>query len=160
MIYQLCKKVPSMKIEPWKFLTIAGLLLTGGVRLLQAQSYSANWPVISGGGGASTNGSLTLTGTIGQWGPGTVSGGGFTLKSGFWNLTAGVPIVGAPELTITLIGPNTVAVSWPLSVTGFTLQSTSNLGTSNWLNYAGMVTSNSVTISPAVGNVYYRLFKP
>jgi hypothetical protein len=149
-----------MKIDTFKLLTVAGLLLAGGGRLLQAQSYSVNWHVISGGGATSTNGSLSLTGTVGQLGPGTSSGGGFTMKSGFWNLSTGVPIVGVPVLTITLISPGTAAVSWPLPVTGFTLQSTSNLGTSNWLNYAGIVISNSVTISPTTGNVYYRLFKP
>jgi hypothetical protein len=44
-------------------------------------------------------------------GPGTFSGGGFAVKSGFWNVSASVPMVGAPELTITLISPNSVVVS-------------------------------------------------
>lgn len=72
-----------MRIEALKLFALAGLLLTGGALLLQAQSNSLEWQAISGGGGTSSNGSLTLTGTIGQWGAGVLSGGNLTVKGGF-----------------------------------------------------------------------------
>jgi hypothetical protein len=149
-----------MKIETIRILAFTGLLFAGGAWLLQAQSYSADWQLISGGGGTSSNGSLTLTGTIGQWGAGILSEGSVTVESGFWNLSPVAPNIGAPVLSIAMTSSNTIVVSWPLSVTGFTLQSASNLSTSNWLNYGGLVVSNSATLSPAVGTQYYRLFKP
>jgi hypothetical protein len=149
-----------MKIETIRILAFTGLLFAGGAWLLQAQSSSADWQLISGGGGTSSNGSLTLTGTIGQWGAGILSEGSVTVESGFWNLSHVAPNIGAPVLSIAMTSSNTVVVSWPLSVTGFTLQSTSNLRTANWLTYGGIVIRNRTMVKPAVGTQYYRLFKP
>ena len=70
-----------------------------------------------------------------------------------------------PSLTIQLTTSNTVAVSWPPSPAGWMLQQNTNGGVSvNWSNAPGTIQDNGNTktliVNPAVGNRYYRLFKP
>lgn len=66
-----------------------------------------------------------------------------------------------PTLTIQLTGPETAVVSWPSPSTGFILETNVILSTSNWFEYVGTINtnslSNSVTISPALGNLFFRL---
>jgi len=69
-------------------------------------------------------------------------------------------VLAVPALTIGLTAPNSVVVSWP-SLGSYTLQSNADLTTTNWVNYGGAVTTsngtNSVTIPPPVGNLFFRL---
>jgi len=65
-----------------------------------------------------------------------------------------------PPLVIVLSEPNSVVVSWPSSVTGWTLQTNNNLVTGTWGNYAGSVINNAVTNSPPKGNLFFRLVNP
>lgn len=51
-------------------------------------SYTLDWSTIDGGGGTSSNGSLALSGTLGQPDAGMSSGGAYTVSGGFW---AGAP---------------------------------------------------------------------
>ena len=121
-----------------------------------AQSYSIDWYKISGGGGTSSNGQYIVSGTIGQPdASGAMSGGQYSVTGGFWSLFA-VQTPGAPLLTITYSG-NQAIVSWPSSVTGWTLQTNNNLATGTWGNYAGSVVNNSATNSPMAGNLFFRL---
>jgi uncharacterized delta-60 repeat protein len=57
-----------------------------------------------------------------------------------------------------------VIVSWPSPSTGFELQQNTNLNPVNWTTPSETVTDNgttrSITVSPALGNRFYRLFKP
>ena len=62
-------------------------------------------------------------------------------------------------LTVTNSG-NQIVVSWPSPVMGWTLQTNRYLGTGTWYNYTGSVTNNSVTNSPPVGNLFFRLIHP
>lgn len=64
-----------------------------------------------------------------------------------------------PMLTSTHVG-NQVVVSWPLTATGWTLQTNNNLATSAWGNYLGPVSNNSVTNSATTGNLFFRLTHP
>src|SRR5271157_1484908 len=101
-----------------------------------AQSYSIDWYKVSGGGGTSTGGTYQVSGTIGQPDAGgAMTGGDYSLTGGFWALYA-VQTPGAPLLTITYVG-NQAIVSWPPTVTGWTLQTNANLGTPMWGNYLG-----------------------
>ena len=121
-----------------------------------AQSYSIDWYKIAGGGGTSSNGQLSVTGTIGQPdASGAMSGGSYSLTGGFWSLYA-VQTPGAPLLTITYAG-NQAVVSWSPSVTGWTLQTNANLATPTWGNYLGTIVNNSVTNAPPKGNLFFRL---
>jgi hypothetical protein len=53
---------------------------------------SIDWWVIGGGSGGAAAGSHILDGTLGQAMVGTVSNGGFELRSGFWSGLAGFEI--------------------------------------------------------------------
>ena len=69
-------------------------------------------------------------------------------------------IAAVPNLKVALTATNSVVVSWP-NVGGYTLQSSPSLTTTNWAGYGGAVTTingtNSVTISPPSGNLFFRL---
>ena len=131
------------------------LALWAGTAGLLAQNYSLDWFTVDAGGGTSTGGVYTVSGTIGQPDAGTMSGGTFTLTGGFWAVYA-VQMPGAPWLNITQAGGK-VVVSWPSSVSGWTLQTNVNLATPTWGNYLGPVVNNSATNSPPPNNLFYRL---
>jgi hypothetical protein len=125
-----------------------------------AQSYSIDWYKIAGGGGTSTGGVYSVSGTIGQHDAGgPMTGGGYSLTGGFWSLISVAQTPGAPLLTITYAG-NEAIVSWPSSVTDWTLQTNKNLATGIWGNYTGTVSNNRVTNSPPTGNLFFRLKQP
>jgi hypothetical protein len=127
---------------------------------LHAQSYSIDWYKIAGGGGTSSNGQYSLSGTIGQPdASGAMSGGGYSVTGGFWSLINVVQTPGAPLLSITYAG-NQAIISWPVSVTGYTLQTNNNLAAASWGNYTGTVVNNSTTNAPPKGTVFFRLMHP
>jgi hypothetical protein len=122
-----------------------------------AQQYSIDWYKISGGGGTSTNSQFSVSGTIGQPdASGAVSGGNFSVTGGYWSLISVVQTLGAPTLTVTRSG-NNVIISWSPSATGWTLQTNGNLGSTNWVNYSGPTSNNSVTNPATGGNLFFRL---
>ena len=49
-----------------------------------AQSVTMDWHTVDAGGAASSGGAYELEGTMGQPDAGTLSGGAYTLKGGFW----------------------------------------------------------------------------
>jgi hypothetical protein len=143
-----------------KIILLIGLLIP---IIAFAQPYSINWYKVSGGGGASSNGQYVLSGTIGQHDAGgPMTGGTYSLTGGFWALFA-VATPGAPSLTITYSGGSAI-VSWPATATGFLLQTNSSLATTNWVNDTSPVTTssgtNSVTVTPPVNHLFFRLVNP
>jgi hypothetical protein len=128
------------------------------------QSYSIDWYKIAGGGGASTGGTYQVTGTIGQPDAGgAMTGGTYSLTGGFWSLISVVQTAGLPNLAITHAG-NSVIVSWPNTGT-CTLQQNSNLAaTAGWAASGYTITTangtNSITITPPAGNLFFRLSNP
>ena len=131
------------------------ILLTWVTFAVSAQ-YSIDWYKISGGGGTSSGGTYSVGGTIGQPdASGAMSGGNYSMTGGFWSLYA-VQMPGAPLLTISYAGNQTI-VSWFPSVTGWTLQTNANLATPTWGNYLGPVVNNSATNAPPKGNLFFRL---
>jgi hypothetical protein len=146
--------------------TFLSIVLGLGVAALlaqaaSAQSYSIDWYKIAGGGGTSSGGNYQLSGTIGQADAGsTMSGGAYSLTGGFWSMIAVVATPGLPNLVITWISPNSVKVSWPATGT-YTLQSNNNLVGPSWNAFGGTVSTangtNSVTITPPSGNLFFRL---
>ncbi|MFZ0826638.1 MAG: hypothetical protein WAO02_04370 [Verrucomicrobiia bacterium] len=128
------------------------------------QPYSIDWYKIAGGGGTSTGGTYVLNGTIGQHDAGgPLTGGSYSLTGGFWALISVVQTPGLPGLTISLAGPNSVVVSWP-NTGSYTLQTNSVLSAPGWLGYGGTISTasgtNSVTITPPKGNLFFRLSSP
>jgi hypothetical protein len=138
------------------FIILLGLLVP---TISFAQSYTIDWYKIAGGGGTSTGGTYQVSATIGQPdASGAMTGSGYSLTGGYWSIIA-VQTPGAPLLTITYAG-NQAVISWPPSVTGWTLQTNNNLGPGIWGNYTGTVVNNSVTNSPPKGNLFFRLMEP
>jgi hypothetical protein len=128
----------------------------------QSQSYSIDWYKISGGGGTSTGATYQVSGTIGQPDAGSAIGGQYSVTGGFWSLIAVVQTAGLPNLSIAHPG-SSVIVSWP-DTASCTLQTNNNLGiVSGWNAYGGTVNTvngtNSVTISPPTGKLFFRLSK-
>lgn len=122
-----------------------------------AQPYSIDWHKIAGGGGTSTNGQYALSGTIGQHDASPASSGGqYTVTGGYWSLVNIVQTPGAPLLTISYTA-NQAIISWPVSATGWTLQTNRDLLTTNWGDYTGPIINNTATNSPASGNLFFRL---
>jgi hypothetical protein len=152
-------KTNSSKFLPFSRSWLVVMVATVGIGL-HAQSYSIDWYKIAGGGGTSAGGVYSLSGTIGQPdASGAMSGGGYSVTGGFWSLINVVQTPGAPLLTITYAG-NQAIISWPVSVTGYTLQTNNNPATGNWGNYAGPVVNNSATNAPPKGNLFFRLTHP
>ena len=130
--------------------------------MAQAQTnYTVDWLKVAGGG-TSSNGQYSVSGTIGQHDDGPMSGGNYSLTGGLWAIFV-VQTPGAPILAVTLGGPNTAVVSWPLSATGFVLDQNSDLKmTNSWTPSSYPITTNagveSITIiSPPPGNLFFRL---
>jgi hypothetical protein len=144
-----------------KLFLIFGLLIPG---ISFAQSYSIDWYKVSGGGGTSSNGQYIVSGTIGQHDAGgPMTGGSYSLTGGFWALISVVQTAGLPNLTITHSG-NSVIVSWPDTGT-YTLQQNSNLAaTAGWTTSGYSISAangtNSITITPPTGNLFFRLYNP
>jgi len=145
---------------------IVVLLLALATSAVQGQTnYTLDWFTVDGGGGTSTGGVFSLSGTIGQPDAATtMSGGSFSVDGGDWSLITAVPTPGGPSLSIALTATNTAILSWPSPATGFVLEETSDLGTTNWSN-PGLTPSDNGTIKTVVvpvdpGTKFYRLRKP
>src|SRR5271166_55786 len=131
-----------------------------------SQAYSIDWYKIAGGGGTSAGGTYQVSGTMGQPDAGgPMTGGSYSLTGGFWSLISVVQTAGLPNLTITHAG-NSVIVSWPDSGS-YTLQQNSNLAVpADWATSGYAVTTNnpigtnSITVTPPTGNLFFRLAKP
>ena len=139
------------------------LLLTL-VPLAHPQPYSIDWHKVSGGGGTSTNGQYTVSGTIGQHDAGgPMTGSNYSVTGGFWALYA-VQTPGFPLLYIARTGPTSVLVWWLPGSGSYTLQTNNDLKSGTWIGYGGSITSgggtNSVTVSPIPGNLFFRLHNP
>ena len=138
---------------------LAALLLPAMAR---AQQYSNNWYKVSGGGGTSTNGTYSISGTIGQHDAGgPMTGGGYSVTGGFWAIDA-LQTPGAPKLYLTHSG-NTVTVYWQ-DISGWTLQQSSSLNppiiwtvNTSWTTTGG---TNYLTLTPPKGNLFFRLSGP
>ena len=142
------------------------LLLTGLLPVLGfSQNYTIDWYKIAGGGGTSTGGTYQVNGTIGQPdASGALTGGGYSLTGGFWSIISVVQAAGVPNLVIVPNGPNSVQIRWP-ATGSYTLEQNNNLAaTADWAASGYTVSTangtNSVTISPPRGNVFFRLANP
>ncbi len=71
------------------------LLAAGGVSAINAQDSDIESHVVSGGGGTSSAGDITVRGTFGQPAAGIVSGGDTILHGGFWD--GGLSVVVEPD---------------------------------------------------------------
>jgi len=65
-------------------LVLAGLALAGMAWAGSSNGTAVDWSVLSGGGAPVAVGSVTLNGSLGQTGIGSLSGPGVTVGAGFW----------------------------------------------------------------------------
>ena len=136
-------------------LAMLGLLLASiHARAQSGGKYDLSWSTIDGGGGTSSGGQFTLRGTIGQPDAGTLAGGQFKIAGGFWSGVSVVQMPGSPILKIKLLPNGQALISWPLGVTGFTLQEAAAVSGSPWSSTPQSVvdtaTEHTVTV-PANG---------
>jgi uncharacterized repeat protein (TIGR03803 family) len=99
---------------------------------------------------------------IGPYGPlvqgsdgsfyGTTEGGGTNGAGTVFRLTI---VPEAPQLTITPLGAD-VILTWPTDATGFTLQSTTNLGSPDWITVSGQF---AVTNPISGTQMFFRLIQ-
>ena len=92
-----------------------------------------------------------------------MTGADYSLTGGFWSLISAVQTAGSPDLTITQTG-NSVIVSWPDTGT-YTLQQNANLAVpAGWTTSRYSISTsngtNSITITPPTGYLFFRLANP
>ncbi len=71
----------------WLALAVVALLILAATTVALARvaaGYDLSWWTVDGGGGASRGGAYALDGTIGQPDAAGLSGGSYTLNSGYW----------------------------------------------------------------------------
>lgn len=156
----------TMHAQPHLRSTRGALLavMTLAASFAQGQ-FTLDWSTIDGGGGTSTGGVYAVRGTIGQPEAGAMSGGNYSLTGGFWSLLSVVPTEGAPLLSIYRTPTNSLAVTWPSTATGWSLQQNTNgLNSVHWSNVTSGIqddgTRRTLVVSPPAGNRFYRLLKP
>ena len=92
-----------------------------------------------------------------------MTGGSYSLTGGFWALISVVQTPGVPNLVVSFVGPDSVKVSWP-NTGSYTLLQNSNLGGGGWTTSGYGITTangtNSITITPPTGNLFFRLSSP
>jgi hypothetical protein len=166
-LWRAAKAEGLAQSKTWRHFMVLTLLALSTLILqpstASAQSYSIDWYRVAGGGGTSTGDAYQVSGTIGQHDAGgPMTGGNYSLTGGFWALISVVQTPGAPWLTITHSG-DSVMVSWPSSFTGWTLQQNANLATAGWTPTSYYIVNidgtNSITITPPMGNLFFRLAK-
>jgi hypothetical protein len=143
------------------FYSLAVGLLLGSSLVVRAQQYSIPWYTIAGGGGSSAGGVYSVTGTIGQYAAGHLSGGNYSIDGGFWGLIAAVQTPGAPVLSIKTLNSQ-VIISWTNTGSIFNLQESPNLNlASGWtaVSQTLVLTNglNTVTVTNTGGNLFFRL---
>jgi hypothetical protein len=153
----------GLKISMRKHLLPTALLFVAAFSM-DAQSYSIDWFKVAGGGGTSSNGQYSVSGTIGQHDAGgPMSGGNYSLTGAFWALVSVAQAPGAPMLYISHSG-NTVTVFWQ-NVTGWNLKQNNSLNTpAGWTANGYTISTNngtnSITITPPAGNLFFLLSQP
>ncbi len=130
----------------------------------QAQTnFSIDRSVVAGGGGTSTGGAYHVSGTIGQHDAhNSMTNGPFSLTGGYWSVFA-VQMPGAPQLQIRPVNNTTIAVWWPSPSTGFQLEESKSVRSTNWTSVtitpSDDGTNKTVVIQPDRGAHFYRLKK-
>lgn len=116
----------------------------------QAQSLSSQWFKIAGGGGASSNGALALTGTIGQHDAQTFAKGNLMIVGGFWGSATNQ----APRAA-TLVYGRAQGISLKINVVEVLTNCTDPQGLSLSLRGASVTSANGVTLFTNSTTIFY-----
>jgi len=129
------------------------LLLATASPLRAGDTIAIPWSSFTGGGGIGQCGAIAIGGAIGPIAPALApaTGGDYTLSGGFWPALSSQPQPASPVLKIKSLGSGKALISWPVAVTGFTLEFTTHLGSGVWHPETGTVvdteTEHTVTVS-------------
>ena len=132
-----------------------------------AQDYRIDWFTISGGG-ASSGGSYSLNGSIGQASAGgPLANGSFSALGGYWTLLMAVQTPYAPFLSVAGDLTGSVTVWWPKPASGWVLEQTDAFAAAplatTWSQvappYNTSATDIRVTVPSPAGTRFYRLHK-
>ena len=152
-------RVFSIQYSVFRIVAAVWLFAAG---VAQAQTFTVDYFVLSGGGGTSTNGPFSLTGTIGmpESGP-RLAGGPYTVDGGFWSVAVAIQMPAAPLLSVTR-SSGAVAISWPASSAAFVLEATGSLAAPIAWQPVGQTPvivgpDNTVTLAASPGSKFYRL---
>jgi hypothetical protein len=142
------------------FLVSSGLLLSAVCA--SAQQYVIPWFAVGSGGGNSAGGGFSLTGTLGQHDLGQMRGGDFALAGGYWGTTS-IELPAEPSISVSVVG-NSILLSWPVSVSGWVLETTTAIANSPvWMEVPApyQVKGASILFSEPLpkGSKFYRLRK-
>ena len=149
-----------MKASILKSLALVITLVLGQCTVLRAQTYAITWSKIASGAGTCTNGSYSLSGTIGQLDAGgPLTNSHYSVAGGFWVPPIAVQVTGAPRLTIVSSSPGQATVAWSPNTPGFVLQESLSLSPANWINSPSGAT-NPVILPATLPAKFYRLFSP
>ena len=121
-----------MKPSFTSFLFATMLLTSAPLHAQSGGPFDLSWSTIDGGGGTSSGGQFQLSGTIGQPDAGRLTGGRFRLEGGFWSGFTVQQTAGAPMLKIKLLANGQAILSWPVGVSGFTLEECPALNSGPW----------------------------
>jgi hypothetical protein len=141
-------------------LTIAATLL---LALTSANAqFVITWFNFPGGGGQTSDGTITLSGSIGHVTAEKSAGGDVTLAGGFWAVLPDSEPTVPPLLRIFPAG-SSVVLAWPSAATGYRLQQSSSLSTRDWtdVNDTPENTGPEMQLRQpiAAGSRFYRLFR-
>jgi hypothetical protein len=75
---------PGIRAAVLAVTMILSAVITSDLRAQSGSGYDLSWSTVDGGGGESSGGVYAVVGTIGQAETGVMSGGSYTLRSGFW----------------------------------------------------------------------------
>ncbi len=103
---------------------LALLILAAGALAQTGGNFDLSWSTVDGGGGASSGGSFSREGTIGQPDAGTLTGGGFTLQGGFWPAADSTPTPTATSTPTATLTPTATAMPTRTSTPPATATST------------------------------------
>jgi len=125
--------------------------------------YAINWHTMDGGGGTSTGGTYSVSGTIGQPDASAAgTNGQYSVTGGFWSGVSVLQTVGAPWLSIELLSSGQVILSWPASVSGFTLEEAMSVSGA-WTNTPQTIvdtdSEHTVTVPATSSAKIFRLRK-
>lgn len=100
-------------------LSLFVVLLTATVIVFaQGNILDLTWYTLDSGGGQSSGNDFVLNGTIGQTDAGLLSGGGFTLYGGFWQIDCLSPEAVVPSLAIV---DSSLQLSWASNSNDFNI---------------------------------------
>lgn len=141
-----------------KSMTCLGLALLVASNLL-AQPFSVPSYSIAGGGGTSSAGRYSVTGTLGPFDAGTLTGGSFRLSGGFWGEELARLEPPRPRLTIAWASHDRVLIAWPAWAVGWTLERNSDVigGPYPWVAMPLPYQTNNGVISTYFTNVSISL---